>query len=517
MVKDDRYIVEIGESDDPQLVGGKGASLTKMIKAGLVVPRGFTITIPAWKAWKSGELPLKRMCDEYIYPVVDKMFPRLGDTETVSVRSGAAQSMPGMMETILHVGANDLRRQQAYLMSFIKARDMDMSVVDSIVDKYLIKSRTFFVSSIESEDLVAELSSYAGVPPYESAKNQIKRAVELVFESWNSAKAKSYRKIKGISNSLGTACTIQKMVDARYGFSGVMLTRGEIDWMTGVQGDVIVDGSIHTMHRSQMSSNFSSRYGELVRAGALLESIYHDAMDVEFTYDGQALNYLQCRPAKRSSIDAMRIAVELHMAGIYSNEQVMAVPVVDDSKKTYKVTGGGKKIGKGTPINGKTVSGKAHIDPIRKVGPDDIVFREITTTSDIDLMTTCRAVVTLVGGPTCHAALVASELNTTVFVGVSGVLSRKDGRNLWMRSNYEVYDGDEITILQDGSIYPGDVNVSEVSTPGEWSGRLTTLQESILNGEIEPPPMKTPRKRRASNKTKIGTLESHNELEPIPF
>lgn len=481
------YVVLIGDSDDPDLVGGKGASLTRMLKLKLNVPPGLTITTEAWRAWRLGVLTLEELYADHVKPVLKSVFPNLGHGDYVSVRSGAAVSMPGMMETLLWAGSRKSRHYVKYLSSYVKAIGLDESVVDGIVDKYLLQNGTFLVSNIyNASELAQELEDYAGLSndgtKEEWIDSQLIQSIKVVFESWDSPKAKTYRETMGLSDDAGTACTIQRMVDASAGLSGVMLTRGDIEWIAGEQGDAVVDGKRQTRDGLALSLRYPAVHQALIKIGNILERAYHDAMDVEFTYDGEKLYILQCRPVKRTPIERMRIVMDLYEAGLVSPDAVLNTPTVDDSVTLVEPTSDTHPLAKGIAINGKLLTGKA------RLGDDGcdkstIAIRYITTTNDLDLMQKCGAVVSLTGGPTCHAALVARELHTTAVVGADGYFGTDDDNRMRWSSydeDWKIYDGDLITITPDGRIYPGAVELETKVVPGETSAQLDALKRSLL-------------------------------------
>ncbi len=485
-----KYVFVIGECEDRSLVGGKGSSLSIMKNLGLNVPPGLTITTSAWRAWKEGRIKIKTLYANHIKPILSETIPGIGVSESVSVRSGAAQSMPGMMETILNLGAKSSVQRVAYINSYIKANGMDTELSDKIVEESLIKSGKFFVddSLIGLETLVSELSDYAGPGVKGTIDNRIMAAIRIVFESWDSEKATIYRERSGIPHDLGTACTIQKMVNGFDGLSGVMLTRGDhgraqIDWLPNAQGDSIVDGSRAPFNASQLRDRRPLTYRQLVNVGAALESAYRDAVDVEFTEESDCLFVLQCRTQKRSAVDAMRIACELHQDGIYSDDQLLAVPVVDDSVEMVTVNNA-KPIAHGTPVSGRLITGVVNIEQ-EKFQPGQICIRRMTTTDDIELMLQASAVLTVAGGPTCHAALVARELNIPAVVGVGGVIQavrlKKGGdyQNVWGLADYRLADGDVVTITPDGSIYFGEAALETVRVAGEWGAVLSDKQAKL--------------------------------------
>ena len=478
------YCYRIGDCVDRELVGGKGSSLSIMKRMGLNVPPGVTLTTDAFRAWKAGKISIEQLYRKHVAPLLKLEVPRLGRGQSVSVRSGAASSMPGMMETVLNLGARDERHKLAYVMSYIKAAGERLDEANDVIDAALLKHGTFLLEKIDSPELMVRLTDIAGVGVQGTARSNLLSAIELVFKSWDNPKAVDYRQRIGVAEDKGTACTIQLMVDGLKGFSGVMLTRGDqyfngpqIDWIPNAQGDSVVDGALPTLDAGVLSERYPDVFNELVEVAMSVEAQYHDAMDIEFTYDGKELYILQARSMKRTPLDAMTIALNLWRDKIIDKPQVMAVPLADDEYDD--VTCEAEPIGSGYPISGKLLMGRVHYyegDPIES---DHILLREITTTNDIAAMTQALATITTTGGPTCHAALVARELGLTAIIGTGDILLRNNA---------------DITITPDGNIYRGVVEMKVERKSRGIRQALAELQERLRNMEDKlPMPLDQPK------------------------
>ena len=489
-----RYVYRIGESTDPQIVGGKGASLSVMRQLGLRVPPGLTLSTEAWRAWKAGEVRIGTLLKDHVGPLLKELFPEFGHGQAVSVRSGAAQSMPGMMDTVLNVGAQDYLGRLAYLTSLMRASGQDMSAVDEIIAKYLVERQAFFLTADNvSTKLVKQIEPLAGEGAQGTLAFQLAWAIKLVFESWDSEKARLYRQVAHIPEDAGTACTIQLMVNGLEGYTGVMLTRGlengypQIDWLPHALGSDVVDGTHPTYSVDQFREMHSADFRTLLKAGQQLEKVYHDAMDLEFTHDDDELYILQCRVAKRTPAEEMRLAVQLYDEGIISADRVLATKMVDDSREVVKVDGHAL-LALGHIIAPKLVTGRLNIKP-NEFKPGMIALRYMTTTDDLDVMLKSSAVLTIQGGPTCHASLVAHEFNLTTVVGVGGVFDHhrfapgKPIEYAWYTSpeseSHWVVEGEPVTVLPDGRVYLGEVEPQVERQPGQWSAKLKTLKAKV--------------------------------------
>lgn len=504
-------IYNIGEETDPLLIGGKAASLSRMQALGLPVPPGIVIGIRAWELWKAEAVTVEEIWRQAKRRLVQA--DPDWETHTVSVRSGAPVSMPGMMDTILHVGRSDsaaLRMKLA--VSYTKA--MGAALIEDELDEFLVYNGVFFVSDLDNSDNVYGIDNWLekfpvpGMNEYGTVEDLdalMQNCILQVFRSWDSPRAIDYRKAKGIPDDLGTAVTIQRMVDARYGGSGVMLTRGDedgptIQWVERLQGDAVVDGSSHVQNLTAFRRWHKAHYDQLIEAGRLLESTYRDAMDVEFTFDNDQLYFLQCRPAKRTPQEAMRIAVQLYDDHVIEKEELAAVPRVPYDYVSVEVHGG-EYIGQGSIIHPKLVTAPFVVS---RSSPDRILWTSEMSTDLITAMRNSLATITKNGGVTCHAALVARELGLTCVVGAGfGLRTGSSLHSFRIGSAYE--DSDPITILPDGRIFAGEVTVEETRQPTEWASRY----DGLLDGTV-----KRKRRRPQPKKDEAETLNPKDEDDP---
>lgn len=487
------YILRIGESTDRNLVGGKGASLSAMKSLGLNVPDGFTITTEAWRAVETGEIKFHALW-KMVAEQLEAVFPDFGKGELVSVRSGAAQSMPGMMDTILNVGVtadHPARTRLNFWKSFAVASGVKRQDIDDAIDLKLASSGQFFVSGLSADKFDQVISAIRGLIKESgslptTSHTILKRAIQLVFDSWKSERAVAYRQQFGIADDLGTACTIQRMILADDGGSGVYLTRnpqtgeaGEpyIDFALGAQGDAVVDGSSPVSNWKVLKAKFPKQFEELLSIGRKLERHFKDAMDIEFTLSGGQLYILQCRAMKRNPSARPRIVLDMALDGILDKSSVLAADVQPTEITETVVTGPAKLVCSATPIVPKLVHGKATFKD--KPKPGLIIIRGNTTTDDLPHMLEAAAVVTAVGGPTCHAALVARETGVPTFVGISEAYVSDGSQLIANNSKSRIEEGDDITITPDGKIYAGQVETAQVTTVDPNYTRLCNLRELL--------------------------------------
>lgn len=503
-------IYPIGEEADPLLVGGKASSLTRMIRLGMNVPPGIVIGIRAWELWKAGALSIDRIWRD-ARKALDEIVPDWPE-RTVSVRSGAPVSMPGMMDTILHAGEPKSGAARMRLaVSYAKAMGFDN--IDKELDDLLVYNSCFFVSDLGRLDYLSGIDSWLekfpvkGMSEYgevEDVDKLMKACIEQVFRSWDSPRAIAYRQVKGIPDDLGTSVTIQLMVDASSGGSGVMLTRGDeggptIQWVEGLQGDAVVDGSATVMNIYHLRRRYPEVARELVESGKQLEQAYGDAMDIEFTFTGKELFFLQCRPMKRTPQEAMRIAVQLYDDHVIEKKELARVPRVPYDIVTTEVEGG-TLVGQGSIINPRRITAPWSMEG----GADRIFWSSAMSTDLVEAMSHSLATITRTGGTTCHAALVARELGLTCVVGAGFEIGLARGGRLMMGN--ALSDRDPVTILEDGRIYSGDVTVKETRTPTGWASRY----DGLLDGTLK-------RKRRKPRK-KVGaeTPGPKDDADPEP-
>ena len=452
------------------ILGGKGAGLAEMANLGLPVPPGFTLSARLCITYlEAGTFPaaLRAEVDRHLKQLEKVTGKGFGDARNpllVSVRSGAAVSMPGMMETILNLGLNDQTVEGLIAGSnnprfaydsyrrFVQMYgdvvfDLGKEPFEDVLTKAKARRKVERDIDLPAEDLrilvrefKAIVQSRAGTPFPDDPQEQLWGAIEAVFKSWNTRRAKDYRQLHNIPDSLGTAVNIVAMVYGNMGDdcgTGVAFTRdcstGERvlngDYLINAQGEDVVSGArtpepIAKMKRGK--GGLSKVYRDLERLATKLEKHFKDVQDVEFTFEHYQLYMLQTRRAQRTGAAAVRIAVE--MVGeelITEDEAVQRIPPQDldqlfhpmvDPKASVTVLAKGLPASPGAAI-GEVVFDADEAEEMKKKGHDVILVRPETSPEDFHGIVAARAVLTARGGMTSHAAVVARGMGKTCVVG----------------------------------------------------------------------------------------------------
>ena len=482
-----RYVYAFDEPSDGgrDLLGGKGIGLAEMTQLGIPVPAGFTITTDACRAFmRDGGLPdgLEAEVEEHIARLEERAGKRFGDPDDpllVSVRSGAAVSMPGMMDTILNVGldddavrglahatgnpafANDCYRRLIQMFGeTVDGIDHDRFNVDDSVER-------------AREVYVAE----TGEAFPQDAREQLRRAIVAVFESWNSPRAQVYRRTYDIPDDMGTAVNVVQMVFGNKGdtsATGVCFTRdpstGEQgvygEYLVNAQGEDVVAGTRTPQPVEEMAERMPEAYAQLLDTMTRLEQHYRDVQDIEFTIEEGRLFLLQTRAAKRTAAAALKAAVDMAAEGLISRED--AVVRIDpsqldqllhpmlDPKAEFEVAARGLNASPGA-ASGKIVLDADTAAERGKGGEAVILVRWETTPDDIHGLIQARGVLTAHGGMTSHAAVVARGMGKPCVAGCESLDIDLDDRTARIGER-ELREGDVITI--DGGT--GRVIVGEV-------------------------------------------------------
>jgi pyruvate,orthophosphate dikinase len=441
---------------DPALLGGKGAGLVRMVALGLPVPRGFVLGTPCGRSYlEAGALPgaLVAEIGERIVELEAASGKRFGHDLLLSVRSGAPVSMPGMMDTVLNVG-----------LTPATAAAFEVSSWERLLDSYATTVRG--ISAGRVEDALLDLGAGAGAEercaallglvegsggPLPDPHGQVLEAVAAVFRSWDSPRAKAYRRHKGIPDDMGTAVVVQEMVFGNRGpdsGSGVAFTRDPSTGAAGAYGDVLFDaqgedvvaGERDTLPLEDLRERLPGCLAELERVFALLERDARDLCDIEFTIEDGRLWILQTRVGQRSGSAAVRLAVAFAQEGLISEAEAVArvsdeqlaaarAPVFADA-----AAGGGDVIARGLAASPGAAVGVATLDcdvaqQRAAAGESVVLFRPTTSPADLPGVLAAAAVVTGRGGRTSHAAVVARGLGRPAVCG-TGDLDVRDGETV---------------------------------------------------------------------------------------
>jgi pyruvate, orthophosphate dikinase len=507
-----KYVFDFSEGDKDQkdLLGGKGANLAEMVKLGLPVPPGFTISTEACRAYlTSGAVPegLSAEIAEYLAALEDSREKELGDPGDpllVSVRSGAAFSMPGMMETVLNIGLNDesvhgLAAQsdnprfawdsyRRLIQMFGKTvLHIEGERFEHALDE--LKGRKGVVGDLDLdaadlEELVGAykeiVREHTGEEFPQDPREQLTQAVNAVFSSWNSDRAVLYRRQERIPNDLGTAVNVVAMVFGNTGpdsGTGVCFTRDPAtgapgvygDYLQNAQGEDVVAGIRNTVPLAELEQIDKVSYDELLEIMARLEGHYRDLCDIEFTIERGKLWMLQTRVGKRTAAAAFRIATQLVDEGLIDLDEalrrVSGAQLVQLMFPQFDSSGELALLGRGMSASPGAAVGKAVFDSYTAVkwnrsGEEVILVRRETNPDDLNGMIAAQGILTSRGGKTSHAAVVARGMGKTCVCGAEELDVDTKRRRLTAPDGTVIHEGDVISV--DGStglVYAGEVPV----------------------------------------------------------
>ena len=505
-----RFVYDFDEpsAGGRELLGGKGAGLAEMTQMGVPVPAGFTITTDACRAYMSNgkTLPdgLGEEIERHVSALQEKAGKRFGDANDpllVSVRSGAAVSMPGMMDTILNLGLNDeavqglagtTGNERFANDSYRRLIQMYGEVVDGIDGHGFEQELTDLKRArgvaqdvdLTADDLADLIETYKAIYNEETgrdfpqdAREQLTRAVRAVFDSWDSPRAQVYRRTYGIPDDLGTAVNVVQMVFGNKGDesgTGVAFTRdpstGEQglygEFLPNAQGEDVVAGIRTPAPLAEMRGKLPHAFEQLLETMRRLEEHYRDMQDIEFTVEDQELYLLQTRSAKRTAAAAVKAAVDMVDEGLISREDAIARidpaqldqllhPMLDPTAH-WEVAAKGLNASPGA-ASGKIVLDADTAEQRGKAGESVILVRWETTPDDIHGLIQAAGILTAHGGMTSHAAVVARGMGKPCVAGCDALSIDISARTITLRGQ-TLSEGDVLTI--DGGT--GAVIVGEV-------------------------------------------------------
>ena len=532
------YMFDEGDMTMRNLLGGKGANLAEMTKIGLPVPQGFTVTTEACTQYYEDG---RQINDEIMAQIMDgvkKMEEingkKFGDSKNpllVSVRSGARASMPGMMDTILNLGLNDdvvatmikgnpdptFERfvYDSYRRFIQMFSDVVMEVgkkyFEQLIDKMKEEKGVKYDVDLTAQDLKtlaeqfkAEYKNQLGTDFPSDPVEQMKLAVEAVFRSWDNPRANVYRRDNDIPYSWGTAVNVMPMVFGNLNNesgTGVAFTRdpatGENklmgEFLINAQGEDVVAGVRTPMPIAQMEQEFPEAYAEFVKVCDTLENHYHDMQDMEFTVENKKLYMLQCRNGKRTAPAALKIACDLVDEGHKTEEE--AVAMIDprnldtllhpqfDAAELKKATPIGKGLGASPGAAcGKVVFTAEDAVEWAECGEKVVLVRLETSPEDITGMKSAQGILTVRGGMTSHAAVVARGMGTCCVSGCGDIVMDEENKKFELAGKTYT-EGSEISIDgTTGNIYDGLIPTVDATIAGEfgrvmaWADKYRTLK-----------------------------------------
>ena len=516
-------------------MGFKAFNLARLAELGIAVPAAFVLGTCYCRDFLAGGSVLAdeartqvRSCVRQLESASGLSFGGTRRPLLVSVRSGAAVSMPGMMDTVLNVGLSDStlpgllrvtgnprlawdsfrRLVQAFaeVVQGCGPTAFETAVRDELDERCVehldgLDFRSLRALTARFLDVYAEV---VGEPFPQDPWDQLDAAVAAVFRSWNSARAVAYRRANGVADDLGTAVTVQAMVFGNSGGgsgAGVGFTRdpatGEdrlyLDFAFNAQGEDVVSGRTTLRHGQDLESRMPDVYRELLALKTRLEAEFRDAQEFEFTVQDGRLFVLQTRAAKRTPLAALRIAVEQLDAGLLTPDDarknlaaidlagIEILHVLDDAS--------GIPLARGLAASIGVVSGHVAIDPARAVawasaGQSVVLVREDIATSDIAAIHAAAGILTARGGRTSHAAVVARELGKACIVGCEDLRMEPDERSCTIAGR-TLYEGDVLGLdASTGAVYAGELRVSR-TRPMELLARLEAhLQGLLVRNEL---------------------------------
>ena len=529
------YLFTEGNANMRELLGGKGANLAEMTGLGLPVPQGFTITTEActqyYEDGREINAEIQAQINEYIEKMEEITGKKFGDKENpllVSVRSGARASMPGMMDTILNLGLNedvveviakksnnprwawDCYRRFIQMYSDV-VMEVGKKYFEELIDKMKAERGVTYDVELTADDLKelagqfkAEYKEKIGQDFPDDPKEQLMGAVKAVFRSWDNPRANVYRRDNDIPYSWGTAVNVQSMAFGNMGDdcgTGVAFTRdpatGEKklmgEFLINAQGEDVVAGVRTPMPIAKMAEEFPEAFEQFQNVCQTLENHYRDMQDMEFTVENKKLYMLQTRNGKRTAQAALKIACDLVDEGMRTEEE--AVAMIDprnldtllhpqfDAAALKAATPIGKGLGASpSAACGKIVFTAEDAENWNAKGEKVVLVRLETSPEDITGMKASQGILTVRGGMTSHAAVVARGMGTCCVSGC-GDIAMDEANKKFTLAGKEFHEGDYISIDgSTGNIYDGVIPTVDATIAGEfgrimaWADKYRTLK-----------------------------------------
>ncbi len=529
------YLFSEGNANMRELLGGKGANLAEMTSLGLPVPQGFTITTEACTQYYEDGREINEEIQEQINEYIGKMEEitgkKFGDLENpllVSVRSGARASMPGMMDTILNLGLNedvvnviakksgnprwawDCYRRFIQMYSDV-VMEVGKKYFEELIDKMKAEKGVTYDVELTADDLKelasqfkAEYKAKIGQDFPDDPKEQLMGAIKAVFRSWDNPRANVYRRDNDIPYSWGTAVNVQSMAFGNMGDdcgTGVAFTRdpatGEKklmgEFLINAQGEDVVAGVRTPMPIAKMAEEFPEAFAQFQDVCQILENHYRDMQDMEFTVENKKLYMLQTRNGKRTAQAALKIACDLVDEGMRTEEE--AVAMIDprnldtllhpqfDAAALKAATPLGKGLGASPGAAcGKVVFSAEDAEEWAARGEKVVLVRLETSPEDITGMKVAQGILTVRGGMTSHAAVVARGMGSCCVSGC-GDIAMDEANKKFTLGGKEFHEGDYISIDgTTGNIYEGEIKTVDATIAGEfgrimaWADKYRTMK-----------------------------------------
>ena len=528
------YLFKEGSADMRNLLGGKGANLAEMTNLGLPIPQGFTVTTEACTDYYNNG---KAISDEIQGQIFDALATleelqgkKFGDTEDpllVSVRSGARASMPGMMDTILNLGLNDVAVEgfakktgnprfaydsyRRFIQMFSDVvMEMSKTFFEGILDEIKEAKGAKYDTDLTAEDLKEVIARYKAIYKEkmgeefpQDPKVQLMEAVKAVFRSWDNPRAIVYRRMNDIPGDWGTAVNVQAMVFGNMGNTsgtGVAFTRnpstGENgiygEYLINAQGEDVVAGIRTPQPITKLAEDLPECYEEFMKIAHKLEDHYRDMQDMEFTIQEGKLYFLQTRNGKRTAPAAIKIACDLVDEGKITPEEAVCRIEAKSLDQLLHPTfdpaalKAGEVIGSALPASPGAAAGKVYFTAdeakaAHEAGNRVVLVRLETSPEDIEGMHAAEGILTVRGGMTSHAAVVARGMGTACVSGCGDIKMHEEEKYFEL-GGHTIKEGDYISLDgSTGKIYLGDIKTVEASVGGDfgrimaWADQFRTL------------------------------------------
>ncbi len=529
------YLFKEGKADMKNLLGGKGANLAEMTNLGLPIPQGFIVTTEACTDYYNSGKKIRDEIKDQIFASLaileEEQGKKFGDTDNpllVSVRSGARASMPGMMDTILNLGLTDTAVEgfakksgnprfaydsyRRFIQMFSDVvMEISKSKFERVLDEIKEQKGVHYDTDLTAEDLKEVIEGFKALYKAEKGSDfpqnpadQLIEAVTAVFRSWDNPRAIYYRRMNDIPGDWGTAVNIQSMVFGNMGDTsgtGVAFTRnpstGEAkiygEYLINAQGEDVVAGIRTPLPISRLEEDMPDAYAEFMRIATLLENHYRDMQDMEFTIEDRKLYFLQTRNGKRTAPAALKIACDLVDEGKITKEEAIkrieAKSLDQLLHPTFDTAAlkAAKPVGSALPASPGAAAGKVYFTAEDAKNNHDkgervILVRLETSPEDIEGMHAAEGILTVRGGMTSHAAVVARGMGTACVSGCGEIVIDEEAK-VFSLGGQTVREGDYISLDgSTGNIYVGDIATVEASISGnfdrimKWADEIRTLK-----------------------------------------
>ena len=530
------YLFKEGNANMKELLGGKGANLAEMTSLGMPIPQGFTITTESCNKYYDDDEQISKeilqQIDSALLYLEEQTGKKLGSKEKpllVSVRSGARASMPGMMDTVLNLGMNDetvktfaeKNRRFAYdsYRRFIQmysdvVKEVPKKLFEDAIDTKKYQRNLKLDTDMDANDLEDLVKVFKGIYSNylheefpQDTKLQLIEAIKAVFRSWNNPRAITYRKLNDIPSSWGTAVNVQAMVFGNMGEdcgTGVAFSRNPVTGEKGVwgeflmnaQGEDVVAGIRTPQSIDTLKYINPEAYNDFLKFADRLEKHYKDMQDMEFTIEHGKLYMLQTRNGKRTAQAALKIAVDLVAEGMIDEKEAVLRVEPDqlnqllhpnfDQKKLKSA----KPVAKGLPASpgaatGKVVFTAQKAQELANAGEKELVLVRLETSpEDIEGMVVCKGILTVRGGITSHAAVVARGMGTCCVAGCGELSVNEEEKVFYTKDGTSYHEGDYISLDgSTGNVYGEKIDTVEASVSGDFA-KLMSWADSIRRLDV---------------------------------